>query len=271
MCHTGCVVRAALLALALSAAGCPEDVPFPPGDDAGVPPGEGIELHGRVVDFESCPIPPGCAPVEGMVVEVSGARAPSQPTGREGAFVVYDAPTGRALSLTVRGDASYARTISASPVPASDDDVFDILLYVLPTGPGTLLEGVWLERSVDLERDGGYVGQAVAQIDPGQGDPLCPDLEQGLCAIEDVVATVRPEGYGVVAYVNALPAFVPEGPVILERGQATTSTGMFVVLPGTPDTAALDIVPTHPDLRLPVVTSAPVEPGAVTLGFHRAD
>jgi hypothetical protein len=264
------MMRAAVLAFVLCAAGCPEDVSFPPRDDAGVPPGEGIELHGRVVDFETCPIPPGCAPVEGMVVEVSGGRAPSQPTGREGAFIVYDAPKDQPLSLTVRGSGSYARTIAAAPVAASDDDVFDILLYVLPSGAGTLLEGVRRERSVDLEDSGGYVGQAVAQIVP-EGDPLCPDLEEGLCAIEDVVATVRPEGYGVVVYVNALPSFVPEGPVILANGHATTATGMFVVLPGTPDTAALDVLPTHPELRLPVITAAPIEPGAVTLGFHRAD
>jgi len=264
-------MRARLLALVSIVAGCPEDAPFPQGGDAGVPPGEGIELHGRVVDFETCPIPPGCLPVEGMVVEVAGARAPSAPTGREGAFVLYDAPKDEPLYLTVRGTAAYARTIAAEPVPASDDDVFEITLYVMPRGADTLLEGVSRERAVDLESTGGYVGQAVAQIDPGVGEPLCPDLEEGLCALEDVVASVRPAGYGVVAYVNALPSFVEEGPVILERGTATTATGMFLILPGTPDSAALDVTPTHPDLVLPAITSAPVEPGSVTFGFHRAD
>lgn len=266
-------MRAALLALALLGAGCPEDAPFPhDGIDAGVEPGEGITLHGRVVDFETCPIPPGCAPVEGMVVEVEGARAPSQPTGREGAFTVNDAPADQPLWMSVRGDATYARTLAAAPIPGSDHDVFDIVLYVLPRGGATLLDGIERERGVDLESSGGYVGQAVARIDPGEGeDPLCPDLEEGLCAIEGVVASVRPSRYGAIAYVNALPSFVPEGPVILELGHATTATGIFLVMPETPSIAALDVEPTHADLLLPAATAAPVEPGAVTLGFHRAD
>jgi hypothetical protein len=205
-----------------------------------------------------------------VIVEVDGARTESAPTGREGAFVVHDAPKDTPLSLTVRGNGTYATTIAAALVPGDDDDIFDIRLYAMPRGPNTLLAGIELERGADLEDSGGYIGQAVAQIDPG-GDPLCPDLEEGLCAIEDVVASVRPAGYGVVAYVNGLPSFVPDGPVILPDGHATTSTGIFLVLPGAPDIAVLDVVPTHPDLRLPTLTAAPVEPGAVTLGFHRAD
>lgn len=270
-------MRAAVLALALVGAGCPQDAPFPDdddevADDAGTPPDEGIELHGRVVDFETCPIPPGCAAVEGMVVEVHGSSASSAPTGREGAFVVEDAPAGRELWLAVRGNAAIARTLSGTPIPASDRDVFDIVLYVLPRGAGTLLDGIQRESGIDLEASGGYVGQAVARIDPGEGeDPLCPDLEEGLCAIEGVAAAVRPVDYGTVTYVNALPSFVPEGPVLLPLAQATTATGIFLVVPARPESVALDIEPTHASLVVPAALGAPVEPGAVTLGFHRAD
>ena len=273
MCHTEDVLRSFAAILALACGGCPEDAPFPHGgDDAGVPPGEGIGLHGRVVDFESCPIPPGCSPVEGMVVEIAGERAVSEPTGREGAFFVRDAPKDRALVLSVRGGRGYARTIAAAPIPGSSNDVFDIVLYVLPVGIGTLLEGIDDERGVDMVSSGGYVGQAVARIDPqGTEDPLCPDLEEGLCAIQGVSAFVRPSGYGVIAYVNGLPSFVPDGPIVLEQGHATTSTGIFLVLPGIPQSAAIDVEPSHPDLALPSLTAVTVEPGSVTLGFHRAD
>lgn len=267
------MLRATASLLALLCAGCPEDGHFPPsGDDAGVPPGEGIGLHGRVVDFESCPVPPGCVAVEGMVVEVAGSSATSEPTGRDGAFFVRDAPKDRPLVLSVTGGHGFARTIAAAPIPASDQDVFEILLYVLPVGAGTLIDGVYAERGVDMSQDGGYVGQAIARIDPGnEENRLCPDLDEGLCAIEGVSATVRPPSYGVIVYVNGLPIFVPDGPVLLERGTDTTSTGMFLVLPGTPQSAAIEVHPTHPDLMLPALTAVTVEPGAVTLGFHRAD
>jgi hypothetical protein len=268
-------VRWASIATVLLLAGCPEDQPFRHDTDAGIEPGEGIAIHGRVVDFESCPVPPGCIALEGMVVEIAGIAIATEPTGREGAFLIRDAPRGRALSLLVRGTASdggaHAPTLSADAVPPSEDDVFEITLYALARTAGSLLAAVEDETGVDLGESGGYVGQVLTQIDPDEeGDRLCPDIDEGLCAVSDASATIAPSGYGQVEYVNALPSYLPEGPALLPTGTATTTTGMFLVLPEIPAIADLEVRPTHPDLALPVLV-APVEPGSVALGFHRAN
>jgi hypothetical protein len=254
-------------------AGCPADPPFPvPDPDAGldaeVPPDGGIEIHGRVVDFETCPIPPGCEAVAGMTVEVIGTAAVSAPTGREGAFLVRGAPRGERLVLAVEG-AGYVRTISALAVPASEQDVFDVVVYALPLGEGTLLEAIESERGADVAETGGYVGQVVDRIEGGSEE--CPDLEEGFCAVEGASATVEPDSYGAVVYVNALPSFVPGEDVLLDGASSTTSSGLFLVLAAEPGSTSIGVAASHATVSLDAVDGIQVEPGAVTLGIHRAN
>src|SRR6185503_18171198 len=105
---------------ALLLVGCPGNEHFHPQLDASVPPPEGIAIHGRVVDFESCPVPPGCRPVPGLVVRVDGTALASAPTGSEGAFLIEDVPKDIELSFTV-GSATgggFATTRAAPSSPA---------------------------------------------------------------------------------------------------------------------------------------------------------
>lgn len=273
--------------LAAALAGCPEDRPFGPGPDSGVAPGEGIELHGQVVDFESCPIDDGCDALEGMVVEVLGTSLQSEPTARDGAFLIEGAPADAALTLAVRGTAadggSHARTLLAGRVGPSARDVYGITLYAMGRQTELSFLGAIADQTdFDLEQSGGYVGQVVARVDPEvdcRNDPddatcqICPDLEAGLCAVRDATATVSIADYGEIRYARGLPILLVDEAnqdVLDEDAPVTNVSGIFVVLPTSPSTRDLTIEVRRDLMSFPPL-DASVEPGAVTFGFHRAE
>ncbi|MBI2892806.1 MAG: hypothetical protein HYY06_04590 [Deltaproteobacteria bacterium] len=277
-----------VMGLGAALAGCPTDEPFGPANrDSGVAPGEGIELHGQVVDFESCPVGDGCDALAGMVVEVLGSSLQSEPSAQDGAFLIEGAPAGTALTLAVRGTAAdggaHARTILAGSVGPSDRDVYGITMYAM--GRRTeyaLLEAIMDQEGIDLEGSGGYVGQVVARIDPEvdcRADPddptceICPDLEAGLCAVRDATARISLPGYGTIEYARGLPSFLADQPnqeVIDDDAPVTNVSGMFVVLPSTPSIGDLSIEIAREGMTF-LALDASVEPGGVTFGFHRAE
>jgi len=200
--------------------------------------------------------------VVGLTVpDGSGApeRLRSARTGAEGAFELAGVPAAiRADLLLLPQDTAAARyvpTINPMAVRRSDEeDVFGLELYVLPQDPDSLIAGL-RSAGIDLETDGGYVGQVVR------------DEDGALTAAADVqVAHAPPQG--VLRFVNVLPRFASDGPLLRNPDADRTGPfGLFVVPSAGGIQDPVTFAPFAAEREFDTVVT-PLVPGLVSYGVH---
>jgi hypothetical protein len=228
----------------------------------GTPSSGPIALRGRVVDAESCAAETGCVGLSSAVVYLrSDPILRSEVTGADGTFEVTGIPSGFAHDFVVAADGSelaIAPTINPRVIAPDDRaDLFGVELYALPTDARSLLAVLREEEGIDLERDGGYVGQAVRVAG------------SSVTAADGVRAMVFPTP-ALLRFVNVLPRFVEEEPVLLPLDAVETGPfGSFVVeTQGPVDQNAFAVLEDGYEYELVV---APTEPGFVTYAIQRGE
>lgn len=94
-----------------------------------------LAIHGRIVDLNSCLLPP-CDPAVGLVVSAGPGRPRSAPSGVDGGFVIEGLSAGESAQLTVDdapGESDlYVPTRMAEVVTMSNgEDVYGVMVYVV--------------------------------------------------------------------------------------------------------------------------------------------
>ena len=140
---------------------------------------EDIEIHGRVVDFESCASWNRCVPVEGLKVRLH--HLPdyvSEPTDRPGRFALPSPPAHEDDIIVDPGtNPNFARTLNPLTAPAAMSDVYGIELFGVPIGvtsegsesilSALAREGIDLAGTGSTLGEGGYLGQVLTQDEAG--------------------------------------------------------------------------------------------------------
>lgn len=236
-------------------------------EDAGAEP---IEIHGRIVDFESCASWNRCTPVMGLRARLHGLPSHvSEPSDRPGRF---EMPSPRAHVDDILVDpgarTGYAKTLNPGAAPAAMSDVYGVELYAMPLGTDgegnlTILSAL-ADVGIDLVGEvgeGGYIGQVLTQD------------EEGLHAVKGARVVLElledwPDGAPepVIRYVNAVPRYT-SGDIIYNRSRSETGPFGIFVIPTGGVTARIKVHARQGETYFSEV-DAPVEPGMVTLGLH---
>lgn len=229
-----------------------------------------VDLHGRIVNLETCSGGNGCRPVAGVRARLRTLPAyVSEPTNDPGRFVLT-VPTLHEDDIQIDpGDYPFALTLNPWAAPPAISDVYQLELYTLPTGPGTILTDLTdLPEPISLIShggqlgEGGYVGQVLRRDEDGNHAVLGATVEVILS--EDWPTDVAPPE---VRYIQDLPGW---GDDLLypEETNATGPPGIFIV-PTRGQTAHITVhVESLDGTTIYREVVAFVSPGMVTLGIH---
>jgi hypothetical protein len=199
------------LAVALSLGACATGPVT--GRDAGELP-FGLSIGGRVLDAESCSM--RCEAVTGAVVTYEPAARTSMPTGPDGAFSVSGLPDNSVIDLLVDGP-SFAVTLNPEVAHTVNDDLYGAQVYVLPSGPGSLLAAI--------EEEVGPGAIHVGQVVVAEG--------LALTAVEGAAVAMEPP-VGSIRIVNVLPRLGTGEPALKPPSETETGRfGMYVVVGGS--------------------------------------